>query len=292
MNDLNATKKEISNLLYKNREYVTDIDIRKILETLRIILRSSEYSFEDKCDTIGEIMMIRPAHFMKYLYPKIEKKIVAKLFLKEIRLSIRAVDEYILKKYCFLEDEKIIANFPGNISMAGKVTFGRIYITNYRIIGCGIQKKIREGSYVSLTSILTNVVLLAYHSAKSSAKIKKLSEALGKDISELGRWGYDFPIDDVVSITEKKRNIFYIKVLYDGKKPFKIKVGIYIILPNKAKRKEVQNIVHQLLQKNMTKRNCPKCHVLMDPIEPLRLSSKEFICPNCRTKIIEELKES
>ena len=29
MNDLNATKTEISNLLYKNREYVIDSDIRK-----------------------------------------------------------------------------------------------------------------------------------------------------------------------------------------------------------------------------------------------------------------------
>lgn len=286
MNDLNATKTEISNLLYKNTEYVIDSDIRKILETLRIILRSSEYPLEDKYDMIGEIMMIRPEHFMKHLYPKIEKNRVT----KKINLSI-TVDEYILKKYCFLEDEKIIAKCPGNIYAPGKDTFGRIYITNYRIIGCGIQKK-NKGSFISLTSILTNVVLLAYNSAKSSAKIKKLSEALGKDISELGRWGYDFPINDVVSITEKKRNISYIKVLYGGKKPFKMKVGIFPLLPNKAERKEVLNITHQLLQKNMTKRNCPKCHVLMDPIEPLYLSCKEFICPNCRTKIIEELKDS
>lgn len=282
MNDLNAIKKEISNLLYKNSEYVIDSDIRKILETLRIILRSYEYPLEDRYDLIGEIMMIRPEHFMKHLYPKIEKKLIAN----------KVMDENILKKYCFLEDEEIIAKCPGNIAAPGKTTFGRIYITNYRIIGCGIQKKTRGGSFISLTSILTNVVLLAYHSAKSSAKIKKLSEALGKDISELGRWGYDFPINDVVSITETKRSISYIKVLYGGKKPFKMKVGIYPMLPKKAEKKEVLNIIHQLLQKNMTKRNCSKCHVLMDPIEPLRLSNKEFKCPNCRTIIIEELKES
>ena len=57
MNDLNAIKKEISNLLYKNSEYVIDSDIRKILETLRIILRSYEYPLEDRYDLIGEIMI-------------------------------------------------------------------------------------------------------------------------------------------------------------------------------------------------------------------------------------------
>lgn len=296
MNNLNVSKQELSELLYTKS--VKGSAIKRIIGDLKDLFTHSQNPSEDIYNMIGELMMINPEHFMKSLFPEIRKRLSDTVDFEEM-------DECILKKYCFHEEEEIISQFPGVIGSAGIITTGQVYVTNYRIIACGTQKKAKSVSYFPGSGLITAAINLAINSAIKSQRRKTLSEALDKKITMIGKWGYDFPIHDVIGITITKGakinalHIIYVKVFYTQKKAIGMRVAItpYFKTPisNKTEIKEAIDHIYQLLEQNTKKIKCPKCNTLMDPIEPTTVGSSKFLtdvykCSNCK-KIIKQKKK-
>ena len=133
------------------------------------------------------------------------------------------MESYILENYCFFEGEYFISKFNGTFTYGSFKISGRIYATNYRIIGLG-NYEYRKGrgppqvealgrniefELIDLFTFLTGKVLNMY------AWINSL---MGRDLNskDVPIFGYQFPIFHAkeIKLTNKSLKIdqYHIKV--------------------------------------------------------------------------------
>jgi hypothetical protein len=87
-----------------------------------------------QADFYVELSKRNPDYFMDHIYPNLQ--FASKFTTAE---EIDEMNEYVLKKYCLLEGEEILATFYGTISEKKTTSTGKIHFTNYRLISLGRQ---------------------------------------------------------------------------------------------------------------------------------------------------------
>lgn len=118
------------------------------------------------------------------------------------------MESYILEKYCFFEGEFFISKFYGTIAqwvgLDSAVLKGRLYVTNYRIIGHGTYRR-NDALDIFWTSNVPNLARFSYSSSKPIFEdIQKFS---GKDMKykALPIFGFQYPILNVKNARLRKK---------------------------------------------------------------------------------------
>jgi len=108
------------------------------------------------------------------------------------------MESYILEKYCFFEDEVIISKFYGSITHNDFILSGRMYATNYRIIGHGVYSRKDE----SLPGDFLSLIIAAFYYVTTKAIFEDIKRSMGKNLKykDLPIFGYQFPILNAYNI--------------------------------------------------------------------------------------------
>jgi hypothetical protein len=276
LDDFEDRKKDLSNLFQSYVKSNLNKYYFEIIKILKVILKSDKFPVDYIYSLIGDLMMEEPEIFIKDFYSKIIN-ILPKF------VNMEELDEYILKKYCFLDDEEILLKFKGKTASDDTIIKGRFYLTNHRLFGSGKRKS--SGVFIYSSLILS--VGLSIASAISSYK-RRLSGSIGKDIPNLGLWGYQFPINEVTSL-KRTQNLWlsYVKVWLTDQKVQRVSITI---TPSGSpiQRKNILTQIYDLLDAKMIKINCPDCNLLLSPRDPTvytsfkKFKTNYYKCPNCR----------
>lgn len=237
MSDINQIRNDL----------LSNIDAKKgmkVVKGLRDLLKNSDIPFKDAYDLVGEVIQKDSDYFMDKIYQSVQ------IQLRKFSLSkLIEMDEYILKNFCFLEDEDIIATFYGTIFDKKTSTVGRIFLTNYRIILSGkqevrsAQKSMRVGR-PSLIGMAVGAAIRSGFTAHRKAIRRAITLALRKDITawNLAEWGYYFPLHNAMGINRTKKNISYSITIETEKKPITFKITI---VPLRVKTQNKQEFAEQ-----------------------------------------------
>ena len=210
---------------------------KQLRKTLTLMWKDPLISHEQKLDLLGELTIKNSEYFMETLYPVLQTRRGA-----TIPEKIKT-DEYMLEKYCFLEGEDIKTTFFGKIADKKTVTTGIIYLTNYRILVCGVQitrsaqQKVQTGR-PSLVGILVRSGITQHRKAIRKA----ITKAFRKDLTEwtLGEWGYYFPIYNVRNIKRGKNSVSYVIDVETEIKTITLKIRITPLRVKKQPKEKFQ----------------------------------------------------
>jgi hypothetical protein len=101
------------------------------------------------------------------------------------------MESYILEKYCFFEGESFISKFYGAITHGNFKLEGRIFATNYRIIGHGAYSRQRgDISDVLFSGDIPNLARFTYSTSKSI--FEDIKQPL--NYKDLPIFGYHYPL--------------------------------------------------------------------------------------------------
>jgi len=157
-------------------------------------------------DFLGRLLSQNVQFFDARFSNSYNSKIASRLS-PELKLEM---ESYILEKYCFLEGEFIISKFFGSLTHGKYILSGRIYATNYRIIGHGAYEK-KEGGFVGddLVGLILSAIFAAVYYPTSKAIFTDVKKSMGKDLKykELPIFGYQFPILDAKNIKMAKQTL-------------------------------------------------------------------------------------
>lgn len=248
MSSFTEIKDNLFSLLDSNKGKLIADKLLKLIKTKAIPL-SETYTL------IGELTKAEPIYFMNVIYPILFKfkstilpdkiqRITKKHFrgqINELNDHIRERDVYILENYCFLKGEEIILDFPGSTYLHKSNIYGKIYLTNYRIINVGSVLK----SGILVFGLLSALIVSGITSSRKAIQ-KAIIKEISDDIStfKIGEWGYTIPIINAYKIRKYKSEISYSINL----KERKIKVSIVPLRKYKEKREAVTKIEQQLLK--------------------------------------------
>ncbi len=208
-------------------------------------------SYEQKLDLLGELTIKDSEYFIETIYPGIDNRLKSTTIIGLIKR-----DEHMLKKYCFLEGEEIKTTFIGNIMDKKTTTSGRIHLSNYRILACGVQITRSAQKQVGRSSIVGALVRSGITHHRKAIR-KAINKAFRKDLDEwnLGEWGYYFPIYNARNIKRGNKSVSYAIDVETEKKTITLKITI---TPTRVKKQpkdqfqeqkeEVLNQVEDLLK--------------------------------------------
>ena len=208
-------------------------------------------SYEQKLDLLGELTIKDSEYFIETIYPGIDNRLKSTTITGLIKR-----DEHMLKKYCFLEGEDIKTTFIGTIMDKKTTTSGRIHLTNYRILACGVQITRSAQKQVGRSSIVGALVRSGITHHRKAIR-KAINKAFRNDLDEwnLGEWGYYFPIYNARNIKRGNKSVSYAIDVETEKKPITLKITI---TPTRVKKQpkdqfqeqkeEVLNQVEDLLK--------------------------------------------
>lgn len=153
----------------------------------------------------GETFIIDPNYFMEKFLKTYYKNITKLLDLQQVF----DMEAYVLQKYSFYENEKIIASFPGEISIGSGKKVGRIYLTTFRIILIGINKS------KGVPMLTTSLVGMAINKSIQKSIVKNLQSKISQiTSSELPCLGHQYPMFGLQKIKLGNRSVTY-KVLLE-----------------------------------------------------------------------------
>jgi len=248
----------VNNLLVENDlSYLMDNKKhKKLAKNIANLIKKSEIPLNEIYDIIGDLLKKDFEYFMEAVYP---------MLLAQLRMipmsQMNEMDEHILKKFCFLEGEDIIATFFGSISEKKVNSTGRIYLTNYRLILSGVQVVRSAQSKMGYGPGRPGLIGMAFRSGITrhrKAVRRAITKALRADIGSLNlvEWGYYFPIHEAYNIKKTKKGISYSITVETEKKPLVMSITITPIRL-KIQRKEeflqlkehLQSQINELLLK-------------------------------------------
>lgn len=177
--------------------------------------QSNPYKFYN---IVGELLLEDSEFFMEKCYIYFFKKIMKLLPIEEM-------SKYILEKFCFSDEEKIITSFKGRLSVKNFILEGCIFLTNFRVFMIGVMPE-----YYKNDSIKDRVLkelgiwkfkdeILGSFSGRSpfEKRAKWLRDEkfrqkqLQKDSDEIYRqnFGYQYPIMNAYDIRRSASEIEY-----------------------------------------------------------------------------------
>ncbi len=204
---------------------------KKLRKPLASFIKDPLVSLEQKLDFLGQLTQKDSEYFMEVIYPNVQNLLGNAPIPELIKMN-----EYMLKKYCFLEGENIITSFIGDVDEKKTTTKGIIFLTNYRLIVCGFQstrsaqKKVRVGG-PSLTGMLVRSGITHHRKAITKA----ITKAFRKDLTEwnIGEWGYYFPIYKARKLNRSNNMLTYVVDIETEKKPISLRI---YIMPTRLKK--------------------------------------------------------
>ncbi|HDZ17469.1 hypothetical protein LCGC14_1533910 [marine sediment metagenome] len=219
---------------------------KKLAKNIGNMIIRSEIPLNEIYDMIGELLKKNSEYFMDSVYPLVRTQI------RKIPSSqMREMDEHILKKFCFLEGEVINVTFLGSISEKKVNSFGRIYLTNYRLIVCGTQV-VRSAQSKGFGPGRPGLIGMAFRSGitrRRKAVRKAITKTLRRDIDSLNlaEWGYYFPMHEAYKIKTGKKNISYSITIETDKKPIVMSITITPSRLKKQTKEEFLNYKNSIL---------------------------------------------
>lgn len=212
---------------------------KKLAKTLGKMITLPDIPLNEIYDMIGELLIKDSEYFMENVYPLLLKS------LKRIDSSqMTEMDIYILRNFCFLEEEEIVATFFGSILESKVTSTGRIYLTNYRLILSGTQE-VRSAQSKMVGPGRPGLIGMAFRAGITrhrKAVRRAITKALRKDIESLNlvEWGYYFPIHEAYDIQIVKNGISYSVTIETEKKPMKMSMSI---VPLRIKSKSTEEFL-------------------------------------------------
>lgn len=204
---------------------------KKLRKPLTSFMKDPLVSLEHKLDFLGQLTLKDSEYFMEVIYPSVQT------FLGNAPIpEFIKTNEHMLKKYCFLEGEDIITSFIGDIDYKKTTTSGIIYLTNFRLIVCGLQvtRSAQKKSPVGRSG-LTSMLVRSGITHHRKAIRKAITQAFHKDLKEwdLGEWGYYFPIYKARKVNRSNNMLTYIVDIETEKKPISLRM---YIMPTRLKK--------------------------------------------------------
>lgn len=240
MNDLeNIIKPQIPNLWRLSKKALLKIN-DTIAERVRDMFKKV-YDITLVYDFLGRLLSQNVQFFDVRFCNSYNSKIANKL-TPELKLEM---ESYILEKYCFLEGEFMISKFLGSLTHGKYILSGRIYATNYRIIGHGVYKRKEGGGGPDgLGSLILWAIIAAVYYPTTKAIFNDIKKSMGKDLKykELPIFGYQFPILDAKNIKIAKQTLKFktdrnYKIEVKGSKPTKFLFPVYENIMENRKNK-------------------------------------------------------
>jgi hypothetical protein len=233
--------------------YFDSHEVLKLSNTLNMVLNDPSFSLDQKLDILGELALRDPDFFMDNIYPfrpmTLRDLTPAKMpvvqFFGRPFPQVVEMEEYILKNYCFLEDEEIKTVINGSVHDKKTETKGRIYLTNYRLIVSGNQKvrsaQPKGGTGRHLSSIPSALIRSGITRHRKAVR-KAISDAFRKDLKEwnIGEWGYYFPIYNAKDLKRGKRDVSYTVDVETEKGLINLKIKIVPIKLEYENKKKFQ----------------------------------------------------
>ena len=186
------------------------------------IWQDPQIAFEQKLDLLGELTLRNSEYFIEKVYQGIQFQ-----FRKTPLPELIEIDEYMLKKYCFLDGEDIKTVFYGIIADKKTTTTGRIFLTNYRILACGSQITRSAQKQVGRSSLVGALVRSGVTHHRKAIR-KAINRAFRQDLAEwnIGEWGYYFPVYNAKNLKRGKKSISYAIDVETEKKPLTLGITI------------------------------------------------------------------
>lgn len=250
MSDVTLVENDLFYMLDKKKKP------RKLARKLMLMIKNHELPFNETYDIIISLLKRDNEYFIDKVYPFLQ------ISLGGRTSQMTEMDEYIFKKFCFLEGEDIVDKFFGSISEKKVNSTGRIYLTNYRIILSGIQV-VRSAQHKGYGPGRPGWVGMAFRSGitrRRQAVRRAITKTLRVDINSLDlvEWGYYFPVHEAfkIKLNKKNKSISYSITVETEKKPvvLSLKVTPIRLKPQTKeeflKQKEhIISRIHELLLK-------------------------------------------
>jgi hypothetical protein len=171
------------------------------------------------------------------------------LFLPAKRIFL--MESYLLKNFCFYQDEQLITYFTGKVTFRDIIIKGRIYLTNYRVIAIGtIHGKVLDYEDIWFKGLLLSEIIGDIHKKFQTKVLKSISE------SQDAPWfGFQFPFGYIQHYWYDDRSLtFTSEMLLNKKKqkPITIKISSderydHNKLQNEGKLENVRAILLRVL---------------------------------------------
>ena len=206
---LDHTKEEIENIIKSTPANLWLKELTKIYDTIMGLLEDIYGEVYDRTlfyDFFGKLLTRNPEFFDTRFSDTYNSKVAG---WESQKLEM---ESYILEKYCFFEGEFFISKFYGGLYhtkgfSAGYRLNGRLYATNYRIIGHGAYIRYKSGITDYLRKNIPNLARFSYSTSK--AIFEDIQKFSGKDekYKALPIFGYHYPILNAksVNLNLKKR---------------------------------------------------------------------------------------
>jgi len=204
---LDQTTKEIENIIKTTPPKLKKKKLMKTYDTIMELLKDIHGKVYDRTifyDFLGNLLT-RNLEFFDARFSYAYNSKVAGWESQKLEM-----ESYILEKYCFFEGEFFISKFYGTI-LDGKLgeLKGRLYVTNYRIIGHGAWYIYHTSmDFVAHTYARKEPPNFAKFSYSSSKPIfEDIQKFSGKDVKykALPIFGYQYPILNVSQTHLKKK---------------------------------------------------------------------------------------
>ena len=203
---LDQTTKEIENIIKTTPSKLGKKKLMKTYDTIIELLKDIHGKVHDRTifyDFLGNLLT-RNLEFFDARFSYAYNSKVAGWELHKLEM-----ESHILENYCFFEGEFFISKFYGTIfqtvGLESTELEGRLYVTNYRIIGHGAFKRENLLDILYRTRTSPNFARFSYSSSKPIFEdIQKFS---GKDVKykALPIFGYQYPILNVKNAHLKKK---------------------------------------------------------------------------------------
>ncbi|MFX1398450.1 MAG: hypothetical protein ACFFAS_15580 [Promethearchaeota archaeon] len=178
------------------------------------------------------------------------------------------MDKFIFGNYLSYEGEKLLASFEGKMMQKQKITIGRFFLTNYRLVSTGKPYSSGPSGSGGAGGLISRMAVRAINKAisnKMQANADNLASALSQSAvgAEEYNFGTQFPITNVSDVEKKRSNLVKYTASINYEKKGKIKTSQLkfkmILLPEKGETKEerqqrterIQGILEEVLLRSV-----------------------------------------
>ena len=212
-------KKMNETLKVAKEEIIHWANAGKLFKSGRILVKTVKGLNSSNIESYGEFFIELLKFYLAY--PKADlhfsvQSTTRKGYSKEI---LKALDIYILTNACLAPGEEIIRVFYGSLNDEYSKIIGRMFLTNIRIIACGIKGQIASMPMVGKPR-LGKVIKHLRTEFNRINTTQAISGSLQDDVKEadLLVWGYSYPLIDGRVLKKSKSSLkFNINVSYELK---------------------------------------------------------------------------
>jgi hypothetical protein len=201
-------------------------------------------------DMIGQLALNNP-DLLKECFNDLQRPINKNFFIHEMF----EMDRYILEKYCLYPGEFIVDQGWGTLNQKKTYTTGRMYITQFRVIVCGVEVEMQSSGRGLLGIVVAGVI-----NAINKSIITTIKQQLRQQFSGgvRGDYGNYIPIYGAYDIKTKEKSIKWkVNIQYDKNGKMKSHTVDVTINPTrekkqpkeefKVKRAQLLNVIYTAL---------------------------------------------